>query len=462
MFKDPNMWGKLAANPKTAPLLNDPSFVAQLKMIQANPMLAGNAFSDPRMISVLGVLMGIDMEGFARPEGSDEVPPGFAKSEETPSSPPRSQPASTSTPKPSSTTGASSSQTASKDTKMAEPEPEEPEEDDEEAKAKKAALAEKAKGNEAYKNRNFDAAIEHFTKAWELSPKDITFLTNKAAAQFEKGLYDETIATCETAVEEARSLRADYKLIAKAFGRIGSAYFKKEDYDNAIKFFNKSLTEHRTPDILNKLREAEKVKKQAETQAYINPELAEKAREEGNTKFKAGQFAESVTFYTEAIKRAPSDPRGYNNRAAAYTKLAALPEALKDAEEAIKIDPTFVRAYVRKSSILQSMREYTKAIEAAQAAQEADVEKKHTREIEEQLQKASMALYTQRAGETEEETLQRAMKDPEVAAIMQDPVINQILQQAQQNPAALQDHMKNAVVRAKIQKLIAAGIIRTR
>ena len=45
---------------------------------------------------------------------------------------------------------------------------------------------------------------------------------------------------------------------------------------------------------------------------------------------------------------------------------------------------------------------------------------------------------------------------------MQDPVINQILQQAQQDPAALADHMKNPAVNAKIRKLIAAGIIRTR
>jgi stress-induced-phosphoprotein 1 len=143
-------------------------------------MLAGNAFNDPRMISVLGVLMGIDMEGFARPEGSDELPPGYEKAEPKPSSPPPTQQASTSTPKPSSTSGASSSKPAPKDTKMAEPEPEEPEEEDEEALAKKAALAEKAKGNDAYKNRNFDAAIEHFTKAWDSWPKDITFLTNKA------------------------------------------------------------------------------------------------------------------------------------------------------------------------------------------------------------------------------------------------------------------------------------------
>jgi len=282
------------------------------------------------------------------------------------------------------------------------------------------------------------------------------------AAYFEKAEYDKAIESCQKAVEVARDVRADYKLVAKAFGRICSSYQKKNDYENAVKFYNKSLTEHRTPDILNKLRECEKTKKEVEIKAYIDPELAEKAREDGNAKFKAGQFAEAVQLYTEAIKRDPSDPRGYNNRALAYTKLVAFPEALKDAEEAIKVDPTFVKGYIRKSVILTSMREYTKAMEAAQAATDADTEKKHTAEIEGQMQKISMAMYTQRAGETEEETLQRAMRDPEVASIMQDPVINQILQQAQQNPAALQDHMKNPVVKAKIQKLIAAGIIRTR
>lgn len=450
IFRDPGMWAKLAANPKTAPLLNDPSFAAQLRMMQANPQLAGNAFNDPRMITVLGVLMGIDMQAFAREEGSDELPPGLKK-EDAPA-PSSSKPTPT-PPKPSQPAA---------DVKMADPEPEEPEEEDEEAIAKKSALAEKAKGNDSYKKREFDAAIESFKKAWELWPKDITFLTNLAAAQFEKGDYDGAIATCETAVEEARSLRADFKLIAKALGRIGTSYFKKEDYDNAIKYFQKSLTEHRTPDILNKLREAEKIKKESEIRAYINPELAEKAREEGNAKFKAGLFADSVAHYTEAIKRDPSDPRAYNNRAAAYTKLAALPEALKDAEEAIKVDPSFVKGHIRKSLVLHSMREYTKAMEAAQAAQDADVDKKHAREIDDQMQKISLAMYTQRAGETEEETLQRAMRDPEVASIMQDPVINQILQQAQQNPAALADHMKNPVVNAKIRKLIAAGIIRTR
>jgi stress-induced-phosphoprotein 1 len=35
-----------------------------------------------------------------------------------------------------------------------------------------------------------------------------------------------------------------------------------------------------------------------------------------------------------------------------------------------------------------------------------------------------------------------------------------ILQQAKENPAALQEHMKNPTIRSNIQKLVAAGVIR--
>ncbi|EJD54033.1 TPR-like protein [Auricularia subglabra TFB-10046 SS5] len=406
------------------------------------------------MITVLGVLMGIDMQGFAREEGSDELPPGvrtddssrFAAEPSSPSPQPKQPPA--------------------PDVQMTEAE------DDDEAKAKKEAEAEKKKGADAYRARQFDVAEQAFAKAWDIWPKDIAFLTNLAgkpqslrfafSVHFEKGDYDQCISTCEKAIDEGRGIRADYKLIAKALGRIGTAYHRKGDLTNAIKFYEKSLTEHRTPDVLNKLRDVEKEKADADKTAYINPELSDKAREEGNALFKAGSFADSVKVYTEAIKRLPSDPRAYTNRAAAYTKLAALPEALKDAEEAIKVDPTYVKAYIRKSLVLFGMREYSKAMTAAQEASDADTEKKHTREIEEQMAKIASAMQAERANETEEQTLQRAMRDPEVASIMNDPVMQQILQQAQGNPAALQDHMKNPIVRQKIQKLVAAGIIRTR
>jgi stress-induced-phosphoprotein 1 len=127
--------------------------------------------SDPRMIDVLGALMGIDMQGFSRPEGSDELPPGVPGSAASPppSPPPSAKPA----------PAASSSKVREpEDVKMAEAE--EAEDEDEDAAAKKAAEAEKKLGAEAYKKRDLTAAVTHFSKAWDTWPKDITYLTNLA------------------------------------------------------------------------------------------------------------------------------------------------------------------------------------------------------------------------------------------------------------------------------------------
>lgn len=472
MFADPSLIGKLATNPRTQKHLADPAFVQKLRLFQQNPALAESALqSDPRMIDVLGVAMGIDMQGFSRDDGSDELPPGFTPPPgPEPSLPPgfTPPPGFTSELRPIPTkarTPSTPSASTSRTPPAPAPEPEDvemTEEDLEEAKAKADALAAKAQGAEHYKAQRFSEAAESFKKAWDLWPKDITFLGNLGAAYLEAKEYDQCIETCELAVEEGRGLRADYKIIAKIFGRIGTAYTAKNDLLSAKKYFQKSLSEHRDATILAKLQATEKAIVESDKQAYIDPAKSAIAREEGNAAFKGGDFAKAVKLYEESIKRDPSDARGYNNRAAAYMKLMALAEALKDADKAIEVDPTFVKAYIRKATILQTMREYSKALEALQAASSADTADAHAQEIQAQEFKIQQSLFTQRAGETEEQTLDRAMKDPEVAQIMGDPVMQQILQQAQNNPGALQDHMKNPVVRQKIMKLINAGIIKTR
>jgi len=56
----------------------------------------------------------------------------------------------------------------------------------------------------------------------------------------------------------------------------------------------------------------------------------------------------------------------------------------------------------------------------------------------------------------------RAMEDPEVQRILGDPAMRMILEQMQTDPKAVQDHLKNPEIKAKIQKLIESGLIQVR
>jgi len=57
-----------------------------------------------------------------------------------------------------------------------------------ERKARKAeALKEKEAGNAEYKKKNFEVAVEHYSKALELDGEDISFITNRAAVYMEMG-----------------------------------------------------------------------------------------------------------------------------------------------------------------------------------------------------------------------------------------------------------------------------------
>lgn len=61
------------------------------------------------------------------------------------------------------------------------------------------------------------------------------------------------------------------------------------------------------------------------------------------------------------------------------------------------------------------MRDYIKAIEALQEAAEHDETKTHTKEIQEQIWKCQQAQFAQREGESDEDVMQRALRDPEIA-----------------------------------------------
>nr|KYP67197.1 Heat shock protein STI [Cajanus cajan] len=335
-------------------------------------------------------------------------------------------------------------------------------------KTRKAeAQKEKEAGNAAYKKKDFETAIQHYTTALELDDEDISYLTNRAAVYLEMGKYEECIKDCDKAVERGRELRSDYKMIARALTRKGTALVKmakiSKDYEPAIETFQKALTEHRNPDTLKKLNEAEKAKKELEQQEYFDPKLADEEREKGNEFFKQQKYPEAVKHYTESLRRNPKDPRAYSNRAACYTKLGAMPEGLKDAEKCIELDPTFVKGYTRKGAVQYFMKEYDKALETYREGLKLDPNNQELLEgIRTCIQQINKASRGDLSPEELKERQAKAMQDPEIQNILQDPVMRQVLIDFQENPKAAQEHTKNPMVMNKIQKLVSAGIVQMR
>jgi stress-induced-phosphoprotein 1 len=68
--------------------------------------------------------------------------------------------------------------------------------------------------------------------------------------------------------------------------RRGSLFAKEGKYTESIAAYEKSLIEDGVQKVRDELRAVKKMKKDKDDQEYLNPELAEKACEEGNTVYK--------------------------------------------------------------------------------------------------------------------------------------------------------------------------------
>lgn len=393
-FQSADMFIKLANDPRTKDYLSDPDYIKLLQELRSNPRSLGTKLQDPRVLTTLSVLLGMSINT----EEPMETDPPMRTPE-----PPKPKP---------------------------EPKPEKKEEDNLPAEKKKA-LEEKNLGNVAYRKKSFDDALQHYNKAVELDPTEIIYLLNIAAVYFEQKEYEKCIGQCEKAIEIGRENRADFKLIAKAFTRIGHAYKRMENWKQAKVYYEKSMSEHRTPEIKTLLSDIDKIIKEEERKAYIDPIKAEEEKELGNQKYKDGDYPAAIKHYSEAILRNPDDPKYYSNRAACYTKLAAFDLGLKDCEKVVELDPKFIKGWIRKGKILQAMQQQGKALTAYQKALELDPQN-------------SEALDGYRscavsASSNPEEVRKRAMADPEIQSILRDPAMRLILEQMQSDPRALQE-----------------------
>lgn len=74
---------------------------------------------------------------------------------------------------------------------------------------------------------------------------------------------------------------------------------------------------------------------------------AEKLKAAGNSQITTKSYDAAIDSYTKAIALDASNPVYYSNRAAAYASKGDHLSAVQDSEQAIEVDPAFVKAYSR-------------------------------------------------------------------------------------------------------------------
>jgi stress-induced-phosphoprotein 1 len=424
----PQMLAKLAGHPKFGPKLGDPTFMMKLQMAQKNPQLM---MSDPEMMEVLQAIlggMGGDMEG-----GDEDGSAPFAPSSSSSSAPPPAQP--------------------KKDEPILT-------EEEKAAKATRdASVAAKEKGNALYKNKQFAEALAAYDEAVTIDPSNLLVLNNKAAVYIEMNEVDKAIEECNGIFDKSKAggFALSYEDRAKVLQRIAAAHLKRNDIPAAIATYGRAQMESYDKAIERKVKTLELELKKLAREQYINPALGLEAKEQGNAFFRDGKFPEAIKAYEEAVKRDPTNAPYHNNLAAAYLKMGLFNDAKKEVEKSLELDKTYVKAWAKKGDIEFFMKEYHKCMDSYNAGLALEPDNALCRQG---LQKTKMKIYE--GGENQERSA-HAMADPEIQSILQDPTIRQVLQDFQENPKYANESMaKDKDIRAKIEKLIAAGVLQVK
>ena len=97
-------------------------------------------------------------------------------------------------------------------------------------------------------------------------------------------------------------------------------------------------------------------------------ESAAASKASGNAAISRADWKGAIRHYTEAIAADPTDHTLFSNRSLCQLELRKTDEALSDALECVRLEPTFARGYVRCGEAFAAMIRDGKAIEAFEQA----------------------------------------------------------------------------------------------
>ncbi|NXT98035.1 RPAP3 protein, partial [Buphagus erythrorhynchus] len=245
------------------------------------------------------------------------------------------------------------------------------------------ALAEKEKGNNYFKQGNFDEAIKCYTRGMHSDPYNPVLPTNRASAFYRMKKFSVAESDCNLAL----ALDKNY---IKAYVRRGAARFAlknlkgaKEDYEkvleldannfeakNELKKIDQALSSKENSEqkefedgVRTGLTDEEK--QRIESQQRKQKAIAEK--DLGNSYFKEGKYKAAIECYTRGIAADGTNALLPANRAMAYLKMEKYKEAEDDCTQALLLDASYSKAFARRGAARVALGKLKEAIQDFEA-----------------------------------------------------------------------------------------------
>lgn len=286
-----------------------------------------------------------------------------------------------------------------------------------------------------------------------------------------------------------KEVSEDYlESIDVAIDCIADAY--EVDKDDDAKVVKSDFNGKSLKDILSAFKTEKKSDVATEVPVHVESDekalkQAEELKLEGNKAMARKDFDEAIQKYTEAIKLAPKNAVYLSNRAAAFSSLRDHESAVKDAEAAIEIDPSYSKAYSRLGLAKYALNKPKESFEAYKKGLEKEGDKPSDamkkgyetakRRVEEQLDLATPE-QSARDSNTSSDSSNRSAPGggfpdlssllggaggaggaPNFAEMLNNPQLMQYAQEMMQNPGALQNLMSNPAISQMAQQFGLGG-----
>ena len=169
-----------------------------------------------------------------------------------------------------------------------------------------------------------DMAIEAYSNAIALNPRNANTYNNRGIAYAEKGKLDNAIEDYNITIQ----LRPDYANV---------------NYNKRVVYTNKGIQE-------------------AIKMIQLNLESSQTYHNRAVVYSKKGEVELAIKDYTKAIELYPDEPNTYYGRGNTYYEKGDYDRAIEDYTEAIELNPIFASAYINRGNVYSNKNDYDRAI----------------------------------------------------------------------------------------------------